>query len=194
MLAREVGDRRVKDGWLGCPNCGTDYPVREGIADLRVGSGGMSPSPYEEEELALKIVALAAVRDEKGYLVIDEPLAAAARGIAELAPDMEVIVLHSGPASPETGEGASHVMTDGGFPLVEYRLRGVAIASRGDSDRVGAAARRVGAGGRLVLFDAEPEDSEAAERQGLQIIAREGRTAVAGRTSPSLFPSTSTVR
>ena len=52
LLAREVRDRRVLEGRLGCFNCREEYPVTGGFGDLRfppADSGG-SGEPEEAEE------------------------------------------------------------------------------------------------------------------------------------------------
>jgi len=183
LLVQEVGDRRVQRGWLGCPDCRTDYPVTGGVADLRLHSqtGRQPRSPLEDDELALQIVALSGLADERGYLLLDERLAHTAHAVAELAPALEVISVS--PAADGSGgeRGVSRVLSELRFPLVEYRLHAVAIAPGGDRELVAAAARRVAPGGRLLLFDAGDGDLEQVEASGLVILAAEGSTAVAER-------------
>ncbi|NIR32714.1 MAG: hypothetical protein GWN84_26130, partial [Gammaproteobacteria bacterium] len=67
--------------------------------------------------------------------------------------------------------GISRILSETRYPLVEYRLPGVAIAPGGDRELVAAAARRVRTGGRLVLFDATDVDLEEVERTGLAVVA-----------------------
>ncbi len=184
LLVREVEERRVRSGWLGCPECRTDYPVTDGVADLRLG-GLERPNradPLQDDELALKIVALSGMAHERGYLLLGDRLGHAASGVTELAPELEVIAVSSAPTPGGVVERVSRITSDVHFPLVEYRLRGVAIAPAGDRQLVAAAARRVAAGGRLVLFDAEDPDLEEAELAGLVVLAAEEGTAVAERS------------
>lgn len=184
LLVEEVRERRVLRGWLGCPRCRTDFRVDRGIADLRLDTDRVvaDPRPLDEAELGLKIVALSAVAQEGGYLLLGERLTPAAPVVSELAPELEVIAV-----SGKTWEGGddvervSRIVSDTHFPLVEYRLRGVAIAPGGNGELVAAAARRVAVGGRLVLFDASREDLEEVGRCGLSLLAAEGGTAVAER-------------
>ena len=35
LVAREVEERRVRTGLLGCPNCRDEFPVEDGFGDLR---------------------------------------------------------------------------------------------------------------------------------------------------------------
>jgi uncharacterized protein YbaR (Trm112 family) len=187
LLVKDVEDRRVMSGWLGCPNCRHDYPVEAGVADLRLGSQA-SPvvQPHDDAELALKIVALSGMAEERGYLMVGDRLAHVATGIVELAHQLEVVTVREAPDNSTEQTGISRVLSDIRFPLVEYRLRAVAIAPGGDEELVTAAARRVAAGGRLLLFDANESDLDQAGRSGLEIIADQDGTAVAERKPGSL--------
>ena len=188
LLVEEVGDRRVRTGWLGCPHCRRDYRVSGGIADLRLdpNSRPEPKAPFEAEELALKVLALSGVAEERTHLLLGERLAHVAADIAEMAPELEIISFRCAPDPSPEKPGVSRILIDEGLPLVEYRLRAVAIAPGAGGVNVAAAARRVAAGGRLVLFDAGAGDLEEAEREGMEIIAAEARTAVAERRGGSL--------
>jgi uncharacterized protein YbaR (Trm112 family) len=185
LVVEEAEGRRVKRGWLGCPNCSHDFPVENGVADLReepAAPGAPRPA-FQDDELALKIVALSGLANERGYLLLDERLAHAAVAVVELAPELEVIVVRSTPDDSAEQHGISRVLSDTHFPLAEYRLRAVAIAPAANRELVAAAARRVIAGGRLVLFDATDVDLDEVERAGLTVVAAEGGTLVAERKS-----------
>jgi uncharacterized protein YbaR (Trm112 family) len=189
LLVQEVEERRVRSGWLGCPGCRHDYPVLDGLADLRLESEqtAVTAQPVREDELALKILALTGLAEERAYLLLDERIAHAALEIVEMAPDLEVITVRESAGESETERhGISRVLAREPFPLAEYRLRGVAVAPGGDAALVRAAARRLAVGGRLALFDATPEDVREVERSGLRIVAAEGTTAVAERSGGSL--------
>ncbi len=187
-MVQEVAERRVRSGWLGCSRCRHDYPVRDGEADLRVnpGAGTERRAPFLDDELAVKIVALAGVAEERDYLLVDDRLAHAADRVAELAVDLEVIVTLTAPEGDGTSRGVSRLVSDVRFPVAEYRLRAVAIAPADDRELVALAARRVAPGGRLVLFDASAGDVEEAEQSGLELVAAEGGMAVAERRLGSL--------
>lgn len=185
LLVEEVRDRRVLRGWLGCPNCRSDFRVDGGVADLRLDRESADPvrEPVGEEELALKIVALSGLGQERGYLLLGDRLGPAAPSVAELAPELEIIAVGKGspPAEARDAERVSWIISESQYPLVEYRLQGVAIAPGSDKEQTAAAARRVGAGGRLVVFDAGSEDVQEVERTGLTVLASEGGTVVAER-------------
>lgn len=185
---KEVDDRRVKSGWLGCPNCRRDFPVTDGIADLRVepeARRAMRPA-VEEDELAVKVLALSGLAGERGPLLLGDGLEHVAGDIVDLAPELEVIVVTRTPERLAVRPGVSGVACDIGIPVAEAKLPCVAIAPGGAGDLVAAAARRVGGGGRLLLFDATAGDVAEVERSGFRVIAAEGTTAVAERESGSL--------
>jgi uncharacterized protein YbaR (Trm112 family) len=189
LLVREVEERRVRSGWLGCPNCRRDYPVVEGVADLRLEPGASRPARprFEDDELAVKILALSGLAGERGPLLLGDRLEHVAAGVADLAPELEVIAVAKRPERLAARPGVSGVACDAvEFPVAEQKLRCVAIAPGGASQVVEAAARRVSAGGRLLLFDATAEDIAEVERSGFTVLAAEGATAVAERKGGSL--------
>lgn len=188
LLVQELQDRRVRSGWLGCPNCRADYPVREGVADLRLDHEAepAAAGRYDEDELTLRILALSGLAGRQGTLVLDDRLAHAAASLAESAPELEVVAVGAPDAARGVRPGVNHVLCDAGWPLADYRCQCVAIAPGGVAERVTAAGRLVAAGGRLLLFDAGEADIEAAERSGLKLVAAEGGTAVAERAASSL--------
>ena len=192
MLVQEVENRRVRSGWLGCPNCRHDYPVTDGVADLRLNPNAAPEFPArfieqdDDDELALKVLALLGLKEQRAFVLVDERIAHVAPALSALAPELEVIAVSSAPVDREDADGVSRVLSDRPFPLVEFRLPGVAIAPVGNPGLVAAAARRVATGGRLVLFDAKVEDVEEARRSGLTVLAVESGTAVAERKLDSL--------
>ena len=188
LLVDEVEDRRVREGRLGCPNCRTDYRVRDGVADLRLEPNAQPPvvAPYEDDELALKLLALSGRAGQRGLMVLGERLAHIAAAVAGAAPELEVVTVSVGGATGGVEPGVSRVWCDAGWPLVEYRVDCVAIAPGGDASLVETAGRRVAAGGRLLLFDASDADVAAAQAVGLGLVAAEQGTAVAERRVGSL--------
>lgn len=188
LLVKDVEDRRVKSGWLGCPNCRRDFPVSGGIADLRVEPDARpaARAAVEEDELAVKVLALSGLAGERGPLLLGDGLEHVAAKIADLAPELEVIVVARSPERLAARQGVSGIAYDAEMPVAEQRLPCVAIAPGGARDVVAAAARRVGGAGRLLLFDATAEDIAEAERSGFTVLAAEGKTAVAKRKAGSL--------
>ncbi|UCF18513.1 MAG: Trm112 family protein [Gemmatimonadota bacterium] len=189
LLVRESVEGRVRSGWLGCPNCRRDFPVEDGVVDLRLGpeSRAAELQPLSDDELALKIVALSGLAQERGILIVGERLGHAAERIAELAPELEVVFVGSKLERVTEGQGVSRILSDAQLPFAEFRVRAMAIAPGGDPELVSAAARRVAPGGRLLLFDVHPEDREAARETGLTVVAEGEGIAVAKRDLDPVF-------
>jgi uncharacterized protein YbaR (Trm112 family) len=189
LLVSEAEDRQVRRGWLGCPSCRSDYPVTEGVPDLRLKpeAPAVQRPRFEDDELPLKLLALSGLAGERGLLLLDDRLAHAAPAVAAQAPELDVISVSGAPAASQVA-GVSVILSDVAFPLAEYRLRCVAAAPGGDRELVAAAARRVAAGGRLVLFDATDADLEEARAGGLEVIAAQGGTVVAERRAKRPLP------
>jgi uncharacterized protein YbaR (Trm112 family) len=187
LLVEEVRDRRVRRGWLGCSNCRTDFPVDEGVAFLSLNSDAERTvrNAFEEDELALKLLALSGLSDRRGVFVLGERLAHVAPRLGQLAPELEVVSIGTSDEC-DAFENVSQIVCDASWPLVGGRIECVAIAAGGDSERVAMASQRVGSGGRLLLFDAREEDVDEARRSGLDILAAEAGTAVAERRRSSL--------
>lgn len=183
LLVEELSERRVHRGWLGCPKCRRDYPVRGGVADLRLTpeSSVGPPASADAGDLPVKIAALSGLSEGPGYLMVDARLAHVAADVADLLPGLEVIAFGVAPKGSSERQGVSWILADFCFPLALYKLRAAAIAPRGDSALVAAAARVVAPGGRLVLFDASETDNDEVRESGLEVIAREGGTTVAER-------------
>jgi hypothetical protein len=140
----------------------------------------------EEEDLAVKILALSGLAGGRGLLLLGDRLEHMAAGVADLAPELEVIAVAETPDRLAARAGVSGIACDVELPVAEHSLRCVVIAPGGAGEVVAAAARRVTVGGRLVLFDATAGDLAEVERAGFTVLAAEGATAVAERKSGSL--------
>lgn len=182
LLVREARERRVHTGWLGCPNCGEDYPVVEGVADLRTGAGTRGESgPFEAPELAVKVAALSGLRNETGFLVLDDHLSHVAEAVSDLLAGVEVVALN--PELETTGEraGVSRILCDSGTPLMPYRFQGAAIVPASGSGFTQAVASTVAPGARLVALGMDEARQIDLEELGFEVLVSEKGIAVAER-------------
>ena len=184
LLADHVDDRRVIEGRLGCANCREEYPIREGVLDLRyppgeavsIPAGGATPDP----ERALRFAALLGVTGGGEWVLIVGGGAGLASELATLIPEVQVISV-GGPGSGGAGESSiSRVVADAVVPLRPRSLSGVALAGRQDVSAVAEVARLLRAGGRLVVESAPPEAAAEARSAGLEVLLEDGGTLVAG--------------
>jgi uncharacterized protein YbaR (Trm112 family) len=179
LLAEQVAGRRVLAGQLGCPNCREQYPVRAGAVDFAKTAAAASAVEGEEGDAPL-LAALLGVTEGPAMLLMLGDFEAAARGVAALVPEVEVVV-----ASAELGEvvdepGVSVLRVAQTLPLYDGSMRGVVVA--GSALQLLAEAARVCAlAARVVLLNATTEVRSALESLGLQRMSEQGNIMVAVR-------------
>jgi uncharacterized protein YbaR (Trm112 family) len=206
LLAREMADRRVREGLLGCANCREQYPIEGGVGDFAgpaagsaaassAGRDGAPPSPSAPtagEEDALRVAALLGVTEGPGYILLLGPATAHADMLAGMIPDIEVLAAFAGGAPPSSaapaGKGRTAVsqirLGTGGIPLSSGRLAGVAVTGDAVTAWLGEAMRVLKPLGRLVVEPATGETAEAVRQAGLQVLLQQDGTLVAARTGP----------
>ena len=168
--ATRSAHRHILDGILGCPHCGAEYQVRDGIA--RLGSAPRLPPVEPSMETAMRIAAFLELTDARGFAVLSGSWCAHAQAVAQLVETPLVLV---NPSDDVVLDGAAAVLeTDKALPIAEGSVRALAI----DPDAIGVAAiRTVRAGGRVV------GPAQLALPEGLREIARDSREWVAERTT-----------
>ncbi len=190
LLAREIRDRRVLSGELGCANCRERYPVREGVADLRPPprspprepEAPAGPSP--DREAALRLGALLGTPTGPGRVLLWGSAAPLAPLLAELVEGLEIVA--SGPAVPagEVRRGLSRLLVEEVLPLRSHVLRGAGLGGGGaplPETLVAEAVRCVVPGGRIVLLDAGGDAAGSLEAAGVRVVLREAEVAVGVR-------------
>lgn len=189
LLADEVRDRRVLEGWLGCSNCRERYRVHGGFADLRPPpapplAAPALPRESGEDEAAIRLAALMGMEmgAGRGFSLVVGPAARHAPAMAALVEDAEVVGIHAGLAPWPEEAGVSR-MAASGLPFHDRTLRGVALSGEAASRLLEEGARVLNPMGRLVV-DGAPADAEARiGAAGLRVLAQEGGTVVAGWTA-----------
>lgn len=180
LLPGEVRERRVWTGVLGCPNCRERYPVEAGVGRLSpAGSVSWADpvvEPRSDREAAIRLAALLGLAEGGGVVLVAGPAVAQARELAEVAPEVEVVVMGEG-AVP----GVSGLSPSNRIPFRTGVVRGVALGGGSVPALVEEAARVLRPGGRLVLEPVEGmEELDArVEAAGLRVVARQGSTLVA---------------
>ena len=187
-VAYETRDRDILRGSLGCPECKAEYPIVDGVADLRDGAAGPAlppPKSSPAEDLAMRAGALLALEDPGGVVVLTGAWTVAAPELAALAPGVRILALDAAPGIA-SGEGISLARSAGAIPLRAGSARGIALdaahASPGAvSDAVDALAPR----GRLVA------PVTCTVPNGVRELARDAREWVAERiAAPAVVPLT----
>ena len=173
--ASRSANRHILDGTLGCPTCGAEYPVRDGIAHL-----GRAPRLAAEEaslERAMRIAAFLELTDARGFAVLSGRWCAHTQALAQIVETPIVLV---NPAEGVVLDGASAVLeTDRQLPVAEGSVRALALdADALDTDAV----RAVRAGGRVLGV------AQLTLPDGLREIARDAREWIAERWGGDAAP------
>ena len=184
LLADRVDERRVMEGRLGCANCREEYPIREGVLDVRYPpgeavsnrAGGVAPDP----ERALRFAALMGVIGGGEWVLIVGGGAGLASEVAGLIPGVQVISVGGAESGNAGSSSISRVVADAVVPFRPGSLSGVALAEPGDASAVAEVARLLRPGGRLVVESAPPEAAAEARSAGLEVLLEDGGTLVAG--------------
>jgi uncharacterized protein YbaR (Trm112 family) len=173
LIADRLVARRVFEGSLGCPNCRDRYPVEAGFGDLR-------PSPrlpvperldgFDDPAEALKLAALAGVREGPGFLLLAGDAVRHAPRIAAIVPGIEVVVMHPGVRGWPESEGVTRIQVGDRLPFETGSLRGVILDGADATDRFDEAVRVLEGGARLVLRSAVKGGVDRMEGAGLDLL------------------------
>ena len=148
-LAERLEDRRVAAGHLGCPNCRSQYPIRDHVADLRPGPSAADEAERpasaeadggEGEEGGVRLAALMGLAGAGGMVLVAGPGTRHAPALHAVVPEVEVIALSASPAAG-AGPGVSPLLVSG--PGLPFRggLRGAEARSSSPRSRWAAARR-----------------------------------------------------
>jgi uncharacterized protein YbaR (Trm112 family) len=153
LAADRMVARHVLDGTLGCPVCGAEYPIRDGVADFRrAPAGPAARSRPGDPEQAMRLAAFLGLDDALGFAVLMGEWGAHAlelRGMVECP-----LILADPPADVDPAPGFSIIRTDGPLPLAAGAARGIALDEGGTSgspaERIASAVRVTRVKGRVV--------------------------------------------
>lgn len=186
LVAREVEERRVRTGLLGCPNCRDEFPVEDGFGDLRppprspLMEAGASARPATppcdgSQDAALQIAAALGVTEGPGVIVVSESHVGATGGLARLVPSVEVAAL--GPRARSTA-GVSPMAVSEALPFRTGVVRGVALAASDATPSAAEAARILAAGARVLVTGSDARTRATWETTGLRTWMEEEGTLV----------------
>jgi uncharacterized protein YbaR (Trm112 family) len=189
-LADSLVDRRIRAGSLGCANCRSQYPVRGGIADLRVDggaalaedsrpgdSGGDTPEP-DDSETAFRIAALLGVSEGGGALLLVGFPAALVIAASKVVPEVEFALLDPPRAEP-AARGISQLLAGPVIPLRSRSVRGVALQGDRAATLLPEALRVLRPGARLVVVGAAAAIVSELRATTMQILLDQDAVVVA---------------
>jgi uncharacterized protein YbaR (Trm112 family) len=180
LSARTIDARHVRDGTLGCPVCKAEYPIVDGIVDLRRDGTREATPPLSSTMLvpADHLAAMMNLADAQGFAVLVGAWGQQADELLDLG-DVPPIMLIDPPAGVAMRAGLSGVRCNVELPLAVGAARAVAVDTSVDA-RVRSAARATRVGGRVVA------PAQAPLPDGVRELARDERVWVGAReTMPS---------
>lgn len=156
-----------------------------GTAHEGAGAGGGRPPALLRDagpgEAALRLAALLGADRAEGYLLLGPGLAPLAAGVAERAPEAEVLALDGGPGeAPPEGVALAVGIDAEALPIVTGRMAGAGLADPAPG-ALREATRVLREGARLAVLAPGPACREALEELPLRLSADEERAVVAVR-------------
>lgn len=163
LSAERMSGRHVVSGTLGCPVCGTVYPIVDGEARLGAGGDG-ERHPSADPAVAwlgdaaapLQAAALLGLADLRHPVLLAGAWSALGESLAALAPGLYLVVNPESPIPPGRTE-LSVIRAAGSLPLAAGKLHGAALDDAAiRAGLLDGAARAVRPGGRLVAPASTP--------------------------------------
>lgn len=193
VLADRIEARRVVSGHLGCPNCRSQYPVRDRVADLRTGGSASADAADSADaaasagsagdgEAAVRLAALMGLAGASGMALIAGPGARHAAAVSALVPELEVIaVSESGDVAeaPAAEAAVSPVLAEGGRLPFRGGLRAAALTGGPDDAALREGLRVLAPGARLVVDPAPAGTGERLRGLGAEVLLEEDGVVVA---------------
>jgi uncharacterized protein YbaR (Trm112 family) len=179
VSATSLEARHIREGLLGCPICHAEYPVRDGIADLRkAGEIGDTAAASPRSELASMppaehLAAMMNLADPLGFAVLSGRWGERAEELLDLV-DGPPFLLVDPPSRVLMRPGLSGIRAGLPLPLATGAARAVAVDSI-ESARLTSAADATRVGGRIVAPVGAPLPA------GLRELARDDAVWVAER-------------
>jgi uncharacterized protein YbaR (Trm112 family) len=179
LLADHIADRRVLAGTLGCPNCRERYAIIEGFGEL--GAGWSDTTSPDAPDAAVRLAALLGVTEGPAFVLLVGASARHAEAVADLVPGIEVIAASDDARAWPERAGVSRIGVGETLPLLDRKLRAIALDGAESIGLIGEAVRLLGPGGRLVVSHAPADAAARIGAAGLTILAEQDGTVVAER-------------
>jgi len=156
--------RRIVRGVVGCPECGAEFPIVEGVAYFgppgRRREAGVPPGPAYD---AAALAAFLHVDGPGGYVALVGRTARHAAELGAAAPGVHVVAVNA-PAGVSPGPMLSVLEAPAGLPIKSSQLRAVALgADCASAHWLAEAVRAVLPGLRIAVEDERAETAGVAE-------------------------------
>lgn len=183
LLADRLENRRVREGSLGCANCRGSYPVRQGVADLRVGPEdvlGLTGGPTEEAEVAFRTAALMGPPGLNASRLLVEQSGAVAAPLARILEETHLIAVSAiPPEDPEDAGVLSRIATGSRLPFRGNAFQGAAVLGEPSPALLADLPRTLVPGSRLVIDGAAAGICDRVTKFGLSVLLEQDGVVVA---------------
>ena len=139
--------RHIVDGVLGCPVCGAEFTIANGVAQF--GEPGVETGPEQPDaETAMRLAAFLELTDARGFALLCGRWGAHADAIHQLAETQLVLV--NPPRTVPADVAAGVVLTRDAVPFAEGSARALALDDPAPLEFARSAVRAVRVGGRVL--------------------------------------------
>ncbi|HEX6643815.1 MAG TPA: hypothetical protein VF037_04010 [Gemmatimonadales bacterium] len=164
LLPGRMVDRSVREGVLGCPVCGREFALEDGVLDVGGGPGDVRDSALDADAA----VALAGLSGPGGYVAVAGGLGARHEELAAALPGIRIAAVNPPPSVEDGGEFS--VLRGGMLPLRSSSMRGVFLGPGfgGDPHWIAEALRVTLSGLRIV------GEGDAPDTPDIEVLASAG--------------------
>ena len=185
LAASRIEARHIQQGTLGCPVCRAEYPIDDGIVDLRLDRSEHAPGSASDTRSdprisdrvpADHVAAMLGLGDALGFALLIGDWGRHAGALLELD-QMPPLLLVDPPAGVVMRPGLSGLRADARLPLAVGAARAAAVDDA-DAVRLTSATQATRTGGRLVA------PAHAAVPDGVRELVRDEHVWVGEREAP----------
>lgn len=138
--------RHIEEGALGCPVCGAEFPITNGVAQFDEPRGA-TPSEPPSAETAMRLAAFLELTDARGFVLLCGKWGAHADQIGRVSDTPLVLV---NPPDDVAGEMAGVIRTRDSVPFAAASARSAALDGGASDAFAQSVVRAVRTGGRVV--------------------------------------------
>jgi uncharacterized protein YbaR (Trm112 family) len=195
-VPHRVDGREMISGTIGCPRCGAEYPVADGVLDMRstgvaeVSGGGGARASIDDADFPLRLAAMMDLTYGRAFGVIVGGWGAHAPALRSLTPTPLVLVDPPDPLASSHWEKVSVILAES-LPFLDATVPAIALSPGVASGRLREVAAAAAPRARIVTLPsstlpagltelARDESFVVSERQPQPLVLALGRRASTG--------------
>jgi uncharacterized protein YbaR (Trm112 family) len=145
VAATRTESRHIVEGTLGCPTCGAEFPIRQGVAEF--DRPPFTAFELPDAEVATRLAALLQLTDAHGFALLCGRWCVHAELLRQVTDTPVVLVNHSIAAPVRVAAAAIRSRT---IPFAASSARALAVDEVSPAELVAAGVRAVMTGGRVL--------------------------------------------